>query len=178
MGSPEMHRMPRRKGASYPSSELGGCCVCQFERWSECWIRPAPRAPRHERGASPLLPQSQVPVETAGADRERAAAGAAIAPSTAPAALSVRRTPEPIRSPARSGSGLASARSAAGSVRPKPANFPTFMRGCYRTPSGARAPSATNFRPKKSNAGAGALAFTLYPTLTSRREVPSPHGRR
>src|SRR5262245_62588606 len=28
--------------------------------------------------------------------------------------------------------------SAAGSVRPKPANFPTFMRGCYRTPSGAR----------------------------------------
>ena len=133
---------------------------------------------RHERGASPLLPQSQVPVETAGADRERAAAGAAIAPSTAPAALSVRRTPEPIRSPARSGSGLASARSAAGSVRPKPANFPTFMRGCYRTPSGARAPSATNFRPKKSNAGAGALAFTLYPTLTSRREVPSPHGRR
>jgi hypothetical protein len=57
---------------------------------------------------------------------------------TAPVALSVRRTPEPIRSPARSGSGLASASSAAGNVRPKPANFPTFMRACYWTPSGAR----------------------------------------
>src|SRR5262249_21129994 len=37
-----------------------------------CIPRRLSRGRRHERGASPLLPQSQVPVEAAGADRERA----------------------------------------------------------------------------------------------------------
>src|SRR5262249_47343163 len=51
LGSPEMRRMPQRKGVSYPSSELGGCCVFPFERWSECWIRPATSPSHHERSA-------------------------------------------------------------------------------------------------------------------------------